>query len=401
MSNIDIEYVTNTMCGLSGIPIRIYKKQKLVHYQSIVYLPKDPVVLWLDKLFSITDHIGYYVTPFFDYYSIVNSKDISIIFGPTRLLPANEQDYKKIAFQLGLTKDEINDFVTGMKSIVNMPLDSILQMMCVLNYMLNGEKKTIKELAIIDCSQKLIKEELETKKTNVIFENIDSPRDNRIHNTFSIEEMLVDIISGGNTEELKKWTQNAPAVRGGTLAFDDIRQLKNIFIVSTTLASRAAIRGGLSAEDALQLSDAYIQRCEMLQTHSDVSNLQYRMILDYTEKVEKIKRANLNSKLALDVLNYVQHHLSEPVNTQKIANELYMSRSGLSTKFKTETGKKLTEFIMETKLQEAKNLLKYTDKTIITISEYLGFSSQSHFNHAFLQYENMTPKDYRKQNKSK
>ena len=41
-------------------------------------------------------------------------------------------------------------------------------------------------------------------------------------------------------------------------------------------------------------------------------------------------------------------------------------------------------------------LLKYTDKSISSISVYLGFSSQSHFNHAFKKITNKTPIEYRK-----
>lgn len=40
------------------------------------------------------------------------------------------------------------------------------------------------------------------------------------------------------------------AIRGGTLATDQLRQVKNTFVVSVTLVSRAAIQGGMDVEDA-------------------------------------------------------------------------------------------------------------------------------------------------------
>ena len=39
----------------------------------------------------------------------------------------------------------------------------------------------------------------------------------------------------------------------------------------------------------------------------------------------------------------------------------------------------LTDFILTKKSEEAARLLAYTDKSLIAISNYLGFSSQSHF----------------------
>ena len=72
------------------------------------------------------------------------------------------------------------------------------------------------------------------------------------------------LVAKGSTAALREWMAGAPAIRPGILSNDQLRQLKNIFIVSTTLASRAAIRGGLAEEDAFSLSDAYIQKCELL-----------------------------------------------------------------------------------------------------------------------------------------
>ena len=55
----------------------------------------------------------------------------------------------------------------------------------------------------------------------------------------------------------------------------------------------------------------------------------------------------------------------------------------------------LSEYILKFKINESKNLLKYTNKPIPVISTYLGFSSQSHFNKVFKKYLNVTPLKYR------
>ena len=68
----------------------------------------------------------------------------------------------------------------------------------------------------------------------------------------------------------------------------------------------------------------------------------------------------------------------------------------MSYKFKQETGMTLTEYILKEKTEEAKRLLRYSDKPINAISAYLGFSSQSHFSSVFKKYTNCLPNDYRK-----
>ena len=126
-----------------------------------------------------------------------------------------------------------------------------------------------------------------------------------------------------------------------------------------------------------------------------IFNLQYHMVLNYTERVEKLRLGKSPTKLAVEVANYIQHHLSEAISTEDIANALFMSRCHLSTKFKAETGETLVDFILKEKTEEAKRLLRYTDKTAVSISNYLGFSSQSHFSRVFKKYTGKSPNEYR------
>ena len=202
-------------------------------------------------------------------------------------------------------------------------------------------------------------------------------------------------IRKGDTAALRQWADAAPGVRGGQIAGDQLRQLRNMFIVTTTLASRAAIHGGMDAEDALSLSDAYIRRCETLTGQEQLMNLQYHMIMDFTEQVEKVRRGARPTKLTVDVANYVRHHLSEPIHTEDMARELYLSRTYLSAKFKQETGQTLTDFILNEKTEEAKRLLRYSDKSASAIAVYLGFSSHGHFGRVFKKYAGITPNEYR------
>lgn len=134
---------------------------------------------------------------------------------------------------------------------------------------------------------------------------------------------------------------------------------------------------------------------ELLNNIEQITNLQYRMILEFTEQVEKIRHAAHESILAIQVTNYVQHHISEAITTEAIAKHLYLSRPYLSAKFKKETGMSLTDFILKEKTEEAKRLLCYSEKSLLNISNYLGFSSQGHFSRVFKKYSGYAPSEYR------
>lgn len=389
MEQQDLEYICSVIGNLASVPIRIYKKGELAYYYSLIELAKDPIKPYLENVLGVTSHIGYFTTPIFYYYGVVNSGEFKIVLGPTRQGEVSKESLNELAFECGVNKDDTPAFVSAMEAILPLPLASVLQMLCSLNFILNREKLSLADLTLANQETPF---EMRQETSQVKH----SKGEEVIHNTFTAEETIMNFVSHGDVSALKEWSKSAPALRPGTLSKDAIRQMKNTFIVATTLASRAAIRGGMDVNDALDQSDAYIQHCELLGKAEDIANLQFRMILDYTEKVEKIRIGKDPSKFLKDVSNYVRKHLQEPVDIASLAKALFFSRTHLATKFKEESGMTLTDYILGEKVAEAKRLLRYSDKPIGSIAYYLGFSSQSHFANVFKNYADLSPNEYRK-----
>lgn len=397
MENIDLNYICTTIGNLAGMPIRIFQNSAQIFYRSVVYLPKDPITAFRDEILAVDSHISYFVTPYFHYYGILNSGEYKIIIGPTFQVKQSDQTLRELAFLCDVTKDETKEFLDGMHSILPMPLDSILQILCVVNYIVNNEKLTINDIAIREKEQEKLTMTAESERAIFQFDrDINTAELPELHNTLALEQTILNFIRQGDTLRLREWIKDIPAVHGGTLAFDQIRQLKNTFIITAALASRAAIRGGMDIDDAFTLSDAYIQKCELMNTIEQITNLQYHMIFEYTQRVEKLRLVKVPCKFIADITNYVHHHLSEPISTEEMAKALFMNRSWMAVKFKQETNMTLTDFILKEKTEEAKRLLRYTDKPITSISAYLGFSSQSHFSRTFKKYTGSLPNEYRK-----
>lgn len=397
MENIDLNYICTTIGNLAGMPIRIFQNSAQIFYRSVVYLPKDPITAFRDEILAVDSHVSYFVTPYFHYYGILNSGEYKIIIGPTFQVKQSDQTLRELAFLCDVTKDETKEFLDGMHSILPMPLDSILQILCVVNYIVNNEKLTINDIAIHEKEQEELTMPAESERAIFQFDrDINTAELPELHNTLALEQTILNFIRQGDTLRLREWIKDIPAVHGGTLAFDQIRQLKNTFIITAALASRAAIRGGMDIDDAFTLSDAYIQKCELMNTIEQITNLQYHMIFEYTQRVEKLRLVKVPSKFIADIANYVHHHLSEPISTEEMAKALFMNRSWMAVKFKQETNMTLTDFILKEKTEEAKRLLRYTDKPITSISAYLGFSSQSHFSRTFKKYTGSLPNEYRK-----
>ena len=389
MKKEDLVYLCTIIGNLSGIPVRLYKNGQLCFRHSIVSLPKDPVLLEKKEISVPNEHILFHVTPGFFYYGTVCSGDCRIVIGPSRQAAAQDQELKDMAFELGLAADDVSDFISGMKQILRLPLESLMQMMCAVNFLVNHEKITLNDL--IGGENTL---ELEKKRSEERLSEKTVPPE-ELHNTLAIEQTIMNIIRKGDVAALESFAQDAPAVRPGMMAREQLRQVKNTFIVTTAEASRAAIRGGMDVEDALTSSDAYIRECEMLTDESQITRLQYDMILFYTQQVQRIRHGNYASELVKNVANYIQHHLSETITTGQIADHLFLSRQHLSRRFTQEAGVPLAAFVRNEKIEEGKRLLRYTDRSVSVIAAYLGFSSQGHFSKVFKETTGMTPGEYR------
>ncbi|MDE7121593.1 MAG: AraC family transcriptional regulator, partial [Oscillospiraceae bacterium] len=214
--------------------------------------------------------------------------------------------------------------------------------------------------------------------------------------TFSIEKDMIKKIMNGDVAGLIDGAIKIPAVSSGNLAPHLIRHQKNFFIRLETVVARAAIDAGLDVDEVFSLEEVYIQKCESLHHIDRIKNLQYHMILDYADRVQKLHAYNKNnSKFVTEIAKYIRNHISEAIKTSDIAEYFGKSRGAVSTEFKKQTGMNLSDFIQLKKIQEAQELLYQTEKSLVSISNYLGFSSQSHFCRVFKQVTGITPKEYR------
>jgi AraC-like DNA-binding protein len=79
-----------------------------------------------------------------------------------------------------------------------------------------------------------------------------------------------------------------------------------------------------------------------------------------------------------------------------IANDLFITKEHLSRLFKKEMGITISEYIIKTKILEAKNLLKETDYNILDIAVLLNYANSSHFSISFIKITGLSPSEYRK-----
>ncbi|WP_416325388.1 helix-turn-helix domain-containing protein [[Eubacterium] hominis] len=243
--------------------------------------------------------------------------------------------------------------------------------------------------------------ELFIKEINVV--DLDkTTKGEHLHDSYKFEQILFSHIQSGNKLQLIRHLTNSEIGEVGNLSVSyELRNMKNQFIVACTLASRAAINGGLSPDTAYSISDYYINKVEEINDVEKVGSMVDEMFLDYTERVSNIVNNEKYSKSINEAIIYIKEHILEQIDTNDICDYLGISKDYLLKKFKRETGESLVIFIQRLKISEAKLMLQYSNFSLIEISEYLSFSNQSYFTQIFRKLEGVTPKEFRDKIKNK
>ena len=94
-------------------------------------------------------------------------------------------------------------------------------------------------------------------------------------------------------------------------------------------------------------------------------------------------------------ISYIDTNIESKLQVSDIALKLNVTRNYLSKCFKNDTGITIQQYIINSKLNQAKKLLETTNLTVTEISKKLYFSNQSHFQNTFKKNFEMTPVQYR------
>lgn len=219
------------------------------------------------------------------------------------------------------------------------------------------------------------------------------------HHTYQEEVKTMDYIREGNLEEVVGAVELL-ASTAGKLSENEIRNERNLGICSITLATRAAIEGGAAPAKAYKLSDLYINKIDQCKRMTEIFEYRKRSLYDFAKLVVEERAKRANSRYTEQCKEYIRKYYHQKIYISDIAKALGISESHLSRIFKKETGESIQKYSMHMRIERAENLLKYSEASLTEISEYLCFSSQSHFGKVFKVYKNMTPKQYRDYYKS-
>ena len=97
---------------------------------------------------------------------------------------------------------------------------------------------------------------------------------------------------------------------------------------------------------------------------------------------------------------FMQENLNDKINFEDIASMVGMSYSKFRNTFKNYTGFAPAQYLLELRINKAKDLLSGTSLSCQQIAFEIGMETPSYFNHIFKNKVSMTPNQYRRKYKN-
>ncbi|QOS79980.1 ABC transporter substrate-binding protein [Paenibacillus sp. JNUCC31] len=165
------------------------------------------------------------------------------------------------------------------------------------------------------------------------------------------------------------------------------------------LAAPYSLQYGFTPSDPLallrplgELEKAWDQAgsLELLQ----VKSLFYQFIHELMFQLAEQEVSTVVQDPVQQTLRYIQNHYREQVTLDFLAEQFNYSSRHLSMQFKRKTGYSPIDYLIQTRLAEARNLLARSDATLREIAAEVGYSDVYYFSRIFKKHVGLSPTLY-------
>ncbi len=174
----------------------------------------------------------------------------------------------------------------------------------------------------------------------------------------------------------------------------DLEPVKIRSIELIVVLSRTVIDAGADVGQIFHHSAEYLQRINEIDSiealYAWMSSILHAFI-DELFSFAGIKHADTVYK----TMEYIRTNCLQKLTLDDIAKHVYMSKAYLSMLFKQETGRGISEYLTQMRIEKGKSLLRSTNRSIADIANECCFHDQSYFTKVFQRVVGMSPKKYR------
>lgn len=224
-----------------------------------------------------------------------------------------------------------------------------------------------------------------------------------VHAPYMPEMDFYTAVKTGNIRKVKQLCEVPFHTKEGlgVLSENALRNLRYHFVISVALIARMCIEGGMPLSESYGLSDYYIRLADRETSLERLSALHDEMSMEYVSRMRKLSSGKYFSRPVAACIDFILEHLDTRIKMSSLSAVTGLSGSYLSRIFKEETGVTVTAFVLDKKLETARNMLEYSEYPISWITNTLAFPSESYFCKVFKEAYGTPPARYRKDTRLK
>ena len=215
-----------------------------------------------------------------------------------------------------------------------------------------------------------------------------------MENRYAYENEMIKIVSEGRVHKIDMMFSYLSNLRFEQRLADPVRNGKNYCIIMNTLLRKGAEQGGVHPLYLDSVSSNFAMEIEQMTSEKAIHELMQNMFRTYCVLVKKHSTKGFSAPVQ-KTITYIDSDIGANISTSMLANMQNVSASYLSSIFKKETGKSITEYINLKRVEMAKDLLKKTNLQVQTIAQHCGIMDMNYFSKVFKKYTGKTPKEYR------
>ncbi len=118
-------------------------------------------------------------------------------------------------------------------------------------------------------------------------------------------------------------------------------------------------------------------------------------ITDEEESREEKESIEVSNLAVAKAIQYVESNYAKKMTLRDIGDKLYLSPNYLCRLFKRHTGKNLSEFITEYRVEKAKGYLRDVRYKVSDVAGLVGFADTKYFSSTFKKLCGVTPMEFR------
>jgi two-component system response regulator YesN len=113
--------------------------------------------------------------------------------------------------------------------------------------------------------------------------------------------------------------------------------------------------------------------------------------------IEKVRTARFsNGKLIIEgVRQYLDQHYANEISLTFLSEMFHINSAHLSETFKNQVGQNFSDYLLNVRMEKAKEFLKDKQLKIIDVANLVGYSNSGYFSTVFKKHFQQTPVDFR------